>query len=64
MAESGSLVICEHLSDATIELDAGDDWSVMDRRRYGISGLLMLSPPEHCRPVDTDSRPLRTDPSA
>ena len=57
----GSLVICEHSGDH--QFDAGDGWSVMDRRRYGSTGLLMVSPQEHCRRVDTDSRPPQTDPS-
>ena len=57
----GSLVICEHSQDH--QLGAGDGWSVMDRRRYGSTGLLMVSPQEHCRRVDTDSRPPQTDPS-
>ena len=57
----GSLVVCEHSADHV--LDTGDGWSVMDRRRYGSTGLLMLSPREHCRRVDTDSRPPQTDPS-
>ena len=56
-----ALVICEHPSDATIEPPQG--WSIKDRRRYGISGLLLLTPPEHHRD-GTGSMPQRTDPAA
>ena len=57
-----SLVICEHRSRRTPVTDSA--WTVKDQRKYGISSLLMLSPPERCRPVDTGSMPPQTDPKA
>ena len=57
-----SLVICEHRSRRTPVTEQA--WTVMDQRKYGISSLLMLSPPERCRPVDTGSMPPQTDPKA
>ena len=57
-----SLVICEHRSRRTPVTEPA--WTVMDQRKYGISSLLMLSPPERCRPVDTGSMPPQTDPKA
>ena len=57
-----SLVICEHRSRRTPVTDPS--WTVKDQRKYGISSLLMLSPPERCRPVDTGSMPPQTDPKA
>ena len=57
-----SLVICEHRSRRTPVTEPG--WTVQDQRKYGISSLLMLSPPERCRPVDTGSMPPQTDPKA
>ena len=56
----GSLVICEH--SGSNRLEAGDGWKLVDQRRYGATGLLMLSPREHCRHDGTDSRPPQTDP--
>ena len=56
-----ALVICEHPANASIELPQG--WTIKDRRRYGISGLLLLNSPErHCG--GTGSMPPRTDPAA
>ena len=57
-----SLVICEHRSRRTPVTDPS--WTVKDQRIYGISSLLMLSPPERCRPVDTGSMPPQTGPKA
>ena len=57
-----SLLICEHRSRRTPETD--QNWTVRDQRRYGISSLLILSPPERCHPVGTDSMLLQTDPKA
>jgi 16S rRNA (guanine(966)-N(2))-methyltransferase RsmD len=57
-----SLVICEHRSRRTPVTEQG--WTVKDQRKYGISSLLMLSPPERCRPVDTGSMPPQKDPKA
>ena len=47
------LLICEHPSDQP--LDPGGQWTVMDRRRYGSSSLVMISRPERCRRDGTDS---------
>ena len=57
-----SLVICEHRSRRTPVTEPA--WTVRDQRKYGISSLLMLSPPERYRPVDTGSTPPQTDPKA
>ena len=57
-----SLLICEHRSRRTPATD--QNWTVRDQRKYGISSLLMLSPPERCHPFDTDSMPPQTDPEA
>lgn len=51
------LVICEHSSREDIEATSG--WKEVDRRRYGSSSLLILSPQERCR-GDTDSRQQQT----
>ena len=58
----GSLVVCEHRFNMNPEL--GSDWTVVDQRRYGISSVLLLSPPERCHHGGTGSMPPRTDPSA
>ena len=57
-----SLVVCEHRSSLNPMPDSG--WTVLDQRRYGISSVLMLSPPERCHLDGTGSMPLRTNPSA
>jgi 16S rRNA (guanine(966)-N(2))-methyltransferase RsmD len=57
-----SLLICEHRSQRTPVTE--QNWTVRDQRSYGISSLLMLSPPERCHPVDTGSMPPQTDPKA
>jgi 16S rRNA G966 N2-methylase RsmD len=57
-----SLLICEHRSRRTPDTD--QNWTVLDQRKYGISSLLMLSPPVRCHPVDTGSMPPQTDPKA
>lgn len=57
-----SLVICEHAADNAPE--AGDGWIEADRRRYGSTGLLILSPPERCHHDGTDSKPPQTGQSA
>ena len=56
------LLICEHRSDQP--LNPGDDWTVVDRRRYGSSSLVLINRPERCRRDGTDSRQPRTDPEA
>lgn len=40
------LVICEHSSEEPLPQPPG--WTEVDRRRYGTSSLLFLSPREHC----------------
>ena len=57
-----SLVVCEHRSNQNP--GPGSGWSVIDQRRYGISSVLLLSPPERCHHGGTGSKPPRTDPSA
>ena len=58
----GSLVICEHSENN--QPMPGDGWVLVDQRRYGTTGLLMISPREHCLHDGTDSRQPQTDPSA
>ncbi len=48
----GSLVICEHSTNNEINVPA--PWVEADRRKYGNTSLLMLSPPVSC-PCDTGS---------
>ena len=55
------LVICEHASK--IQLEAPTPWIERDRRRYGSSSLLILSPPEHYL-GGIDSKQPRTVPEA
>ena len=57
-----SLVVCEHRSNLNPE--PGSDWRVVGQRRYGISSVMLLSPPERCHHGGTDSMPPRTDPKA
>ena len=59
--QSEGLVICEHASKSRLE--APDSWNELDRRRYGSSSLLVLSPPEHCH-GDIDSKQPRRAPGA
>lgn len=54
----GALVICEHAANDPPSVDRG--WDLIDQRRYGSCGVLVLSLREHC-PGGTDSRPPRTD---
>ena len=54
----GALVICEHASHYPPTVEGS--WDLIDRRRYGSCGVLVLSLPEHC-PGGTDSRPPQTD---
>ena len=54
------LVICEHASNK--KLTAPSPWTLVDQRRYGTSGLLLLSPPEHYH-GGTDSKQQQTNPS-
>ena len=54
-----ALVLCEHADKQKPAIPEG--WRVVDQRRYGTSGVLFLSPPEHC-PGGTGSRPQQTDP--
>lgn len=53
-----SLVICEH--DSKITLDTPPEWIIEDKRCYGSSGLLILSPPRNYHD-DTDSMHLQRD---
>lgn len=53
------LVICEYASE--VRLESPSDWAEMDRRRYGTSSLLFLSPRGHCR-GGTGSKPPQTNP--
>ena len=53
------LVICEHATKKAIEVPSG--WKEVDKRHYGGSSLLLLTPPEHCR-GDTDSTLRQTSP--
>ncbi len=55
------LVFCEYTHKRN--LTPSKQWSVVDQRRYGSTGLLLLSPPKHYL-VDTDSTLQQTDPSA
>ena len=57
-ATSSSLVICEHRSKR--DLDAGDAWITVDRRRYGTTGLLFLSLQTHCHHDGIDSTQPQT----
>ena len=41
-----ALVLCEHADKQKPATPQG--WRVIDERRYGSSGVLILSPPEHC----------------
>ena len=50
--DPNGIVICEFSSKETLAVPSG--WKEADRRRYGSSSLLILSPQEHCR-GDTDS---------
>ena len=51
---SNGLLICEHRSgDQPSEIEG---WQLLDQRRYGMTSLLLLSPPEHCHRADTDSK--------
>ena len=54
-----ALVLCEHADKQKPTIPEG--WRVIDQRRYGTSGVLFLSPPEHC-PGGTGSRPQQTNP--
>ena len=54
-----SLVICEHAS--SIILETPNPWIEKDRRVYGSTALLLISPPLN-HSVDTDSRPKQTAP--
>lgn len=55
------LVICEYASN--IQIEAPSPWIERERRRYGSSSLLILSPPGHY-PGDTGSKQPQTDPKA
>ena len=41
-----ALVLCEHADKQKPAIPEG--WRDLDQRRYGSSGVLFLSPPEHC----------------
>ena len=56
------VLICEHRSGQ--EPDGASDWTIVDRRCYGTSSLLLLSPPEHSLHGGTGSMPPRKGPSA
>ena len=55
-----SVVICEYASDDRFEATGG--WIELDRRHYGSTGVVILSPPERSPHGGTDSMPPRTDP--
>ena len=52
------LLICEYRSDQPP--DPGDNWTVVDRRRYGNSSLVMISRRERCHHDGIDSRQPQT----
>jgi 16S rRNA (guanine(966)-N(2))-methyltransferase RsmD len=54
-----ALVLCEHAGKQKPATPEG--WRVVDQRCYGSSGVLFLSPPEHC-PGGTDSKRQQTSP--
>ncbi|QNJ06409.1 16S rRNA m2G966 methyltransferase [Synechococcus sp. MEDNS5] len=56
---SDGIVICEYASEN--KLDPPASWTEVDRRRYGTSSLLFLSPREHCR-GGTGSKQPQTNP--
>lgn len=56
------LLICEYRSDQPP--DPGDNWTVVDRRRYGNSSLVMISHRERCHHDGIDSRQPQTVPGA
>ena len=58
--DQSGLLICEHRSD--LMPPAGDAWVVVDQRRYGSSGLVLLSRRERCRHDGTGSMQPQTDP--
>ena len=53
-----SLVVCEYA--ARDELVTPGGWITVDRRRYGMTGLLILSPPERPPHDGTDSKRRQT----
>tara|TARA_B100000700_G_C15034200_1_gene851995 strand:- start:1174 stop:1812 length:639 start_codon:yes stop_codon:yes gene_type:complete len=53
-----SIVICEYSSK--FALNKPDNWTELDRRSYGSSSILLVSPPESLR-VDTDSKLQQRD---
>ena len=57
-----SLLVCEHRSNVNPVPGAG--WTVVDQRRYGISSVMLLTPPERYHHGGTGSMPQRKDPSA
>ena len=57
--QPNGLVICEHSTKEAVEVPSG--WKEVDKRHYGGSSLLLLTPPEHCR-GDTDSTLRQTSP--
>ena len=52
-----SIIICEHSSKSTLTIDNG--WKVLDKRNYGKSSLLLISPPRHYL-YDIDSKQQQT----
>ena len=56
--EPDGLLICEHRSGQPPS--PGEDWTVVDQRRYGTSSLVLISRRERCHRDGTDSRQPRT----
>ena len=56
--EPDGLLICEHRSGQPPS--PGEDWTVVDQRRYGTSSLVLISRRERCHRDGIDSKQPRT----